>query len=150
MPRVVGVPNPGTVLQPGDRASQPVQNLRGRLAGDPIGRDLDPDGRPGVLIPGIQNLKNALERRLRTPRGYLPHHPQYGSGLHRYIGSMLALAEVLGARDEAARTLLDDPRVLGIVRLAVDVEGDAILINGAVETPLGEVEISTSVISSEG
>ncbi len=150
MARIVGVPNPGRVLQPGDAASLPVPNPGGRLPGDPIGRDLDPDGRPGVLIGGIANLRNAFLRRLLTPRGYLPHHPEYGCGLHRFIGGQLGLGDVLAARDEAARTLLDDPRATSILRLALDVQGDAIQIDGAVLTPLGEVEISTAVVSPEG
>ncbi len=150
MPRFVDVPNPGMVLLPGDRVTIPVPQPGGRLPGDPIGRDVDPGGAPGALIGGIMNLKNALERRLRTPRGYLPTHPEYGSGLHAYVGRAMGLADVLGCRDEAARTLLDDPRVLEILKLAVDVDVDAIIVQGVVFTPLGEVEISTGVTSPEG
>lgn len=143
--RIVNYPNPGNVAQLGDSVQITVPLPNGVIPGDPIGRDIDPAGRPGVLLGGIQNLQNALLRRLQCPRGYLPHHPQYGSRLHRFIGTAQDLASVLEMRDEAARTILDEPRALSVPRLSVTSDGEAVDVDATVETPLGTIELAVAI-----
>lgn len=144
------IPNPGFVATSGDAVALPQATKPGRIPGDPIGLDLDPAGRPAVLLGGVGNLQEALLRRLRCPRGYLPHHPDYGSRLPRYLGRPLTVSTVLSIRDEAARTLRADPRVLAIRRLSVNVDADYIQVDAVVETPLGEVEIGGPIGRVEG
>lgn len=143
--RTVGIPYPGKVAQLGDSVQVTIPLQNGVVPGDPIGRDIDPDGRPAVLIGGLQNLINALLRRLRCPRGYLPHHPEYGSRLHRFIGAEQTLASVLELRDEAERTILDEPRALSVSSLSVDVNDSVVDVHASVETPLGTVELAGSI-----
>jgi phage baseplate assembly protein W len=114
---------------------------------DPIGTDLDPAGRVGVLVGGAANLAGALLRRLNCPRGYLPHRPGYGSLLHRFIGQPFDVATALAVRGEVERTLLEDDRLLRVVSMSVSAEEslDAFWVVVQVESVLGVVDVAGSV-----
>lgn len=109
---------------------------------DPLGRDLDPDGAPGTLIGGIENLRRALLRRLQTPVGYLPHHADYGSALPSYIGQPLTPSLVGSVRAEVARTLMADPRVQAVPEIRVQVDLDAVFVDASATTVFGDVQVS--------
>jgi phage baseplate assembly protein W len=112
---------------------------------DPIGTDFDDAGTKHVLLGGVDNLKAALLRRLRTPKGYLPHHPDYGSDLLRFVGSPMTPATVMASRAEAARTLMADPRVISVQPPSVRVQNDAIFIDTSCQTVLGVIPVSAII-----
>lgn len=137
----VGYPNPGQIALPGDVLVLPwAQGLSPHV--DPIGLDLDPDGKLHCLIGGAENLRNAILRRLRTRRGYLPHHPEYGSRLWEYLGHPLDADETLDVRDEVLVVLRQDPRVTGVLRLDVTADVDSIGVDAQVQTVYGAVDVT--------
>lgn len=117
---------------------------------DPVGRDEDPAGAMGVLIGGAENMTNAILRRLRCPRGYLPHRPGYGSVLYRYIGQPFDIATALSVRGEADRTILEDPRTDTITSLSVSAADslDAFTVAAQAECAFGMVQISGPISTS--
>ena len=146
-----GRPGPWTV-RPGIKVLGALDVLRTPLPiyggippRDPIGTDVPSSGELRQLVGGSANLANALMRRLRTPRGYLPHHPNYGSDLHKYLGKALNISVVLAVRTEIARCLRQDPRVLGITKITADVRGDAIIYDSVVRCPMGPVALADRV-----
>lgn len=136
----------GTALRAGDRLRLPLQNglsdpLFPLLPLLPFGTDLSEDGPALPLVRGLANLRAALQRRLRTALGYLPHHPEYGSCLRSFIGQPLTLALVLDVRSEIQRALSLDPRVLSVKNVAADVRDDALSASASCETDLGELAL---------
>ena len=131
-------PFPGTVLSAGDsfEVLEGVEPL-----GDPVGLDIHPV-LPGVLVGGLENMRESLLRRLRTPVGYLPHRPEYGSAIPGMVGQPLDLDLIVSIRDEAARVLLADPRVVRVSDLKVDLMDDAIFVDASVETEAGFLSVS--------
>lgn len=136
--------DPGRVLTVGDEVSVSAA-VPGVGPADLVGSDLAPSGSPGSLVGGVQNLQLALLRRVGCPRGYLPHHQDYGSLIYTYLGGTLDLASVLALRDEVGRTLLSDSRVQAIRTLSVDVDGDSVSISAVLDTVLGAVDLSGQV-----
>ncbi len=147
---VATIPSPGSLLQTGDPFVVAGASTPGVGPADRVGRDLDPAGQVHVLVSGAQNLQNALLRRLQCPLGYLPQHPDYGSRVYSYLGTALDLPTVLSLRDEVGRTLLADPRVLGVETLTVDVDMDVVVVSATLDTVLGSVNFSGSVAQVGG
>lgn len=143
------VPNPGYVAEGGDPLVLPNPALDGLDGLDSIGRDLDPAGVLYVRVGGVQNLQNALIRRLRCRRGYLPHHPGYGSRLFEFLGTVFDVATILDIRDDVAETLEQDPRVLSILSLSVVPDSDGVTVNATVMTPLGPVSVNGEILTKE-
>lgn len=144
MLNITSIPAPGSVLQVGDRLLVGGPAI-GVGPADLVGRDLDPSGAPRVLVGGARNLQLALLRRLQCPLGYLPHHPDYGSRIFTFLGGPIDLSTVLALRDEVGRTLLADPRVLGIQTLSVDLDSDVVSIDAVLSTVLGVMDLSGRV-----
>lgn len=138
------LPDNQSVLKVGDSLAvrQPVPGVG---PADLVGSDMDPAGSYGSPVGGVRNLQNALLRRIGCPLGYLPHHPDYGSLLHTYLGMPLDLATVISLRDEVGRVLLADPRVTGILALSVDVDSDVVSVSASLDTVLGAVDLSGQV-----
>lgn len=42
-------------------------------------------GREGAVVEGVADIDQAIRIILSTPRGSVPHRPEFGSELHRYI-----------------------------------------------------------------
>ena len=40
---------------------------------------------PGEIVRGLDDIRQAIQIILRTPRGSDPHRPEFGSNLHLYI-----------------------------------------------------------------
>ncbi|HBA6414365.1 GPW/gp25 family protein [Escherichia coli] len=40
---------------------------------------------PGEIVWGLDDIRQAIQIILRTPRGSDPHRPEFGSNLHLYI-----------------------------------------------------------------
>lgn len=132
------------VLGQGDSLGLP--NAAGAIApADPIGTDLTEEGLKGTLVAGVDNLQVALLRRLRTPRGYMPHHPEYGSDLPSFVGRPLTPSLVLSIRAEVDRALREDPRVITVQSVGIAVEGDGIRVEAAASSVLGPVSLSGTV-----
>jgi phage baseplate assembly protein W len=87
----------------------------------------------------------SLMRRLSTPRGHIPWHPSYGSGLKARIGSATTPDLVLAAKADALDTLNSDPRVLAVNRISVTFSGAMVDIDAEVVTPLGAVSLVGAV-----
>lgn len=110
---------------------------------DPIGTDYaDVPANDGALLGGIENLRAALIRRLLTPKGRIPQHPEYGSFLDAWIGSSQDMGAVVGARREVIQTLKADPRVSSIESIEVSIEGATIKVDSVVKTALGLVSVN--------
>jgi len=116
------------------------------VSDDPIGTDTPDDpGHIGDLQGGTDNMVAALMRRLSTPRGHIPWHPTYGSGLKARIGSATTPDLVLAAKADALDTLNSDPRVLAVNRISVTFSGAMVDIDAEVVTPLGAVSLVGAV-----
>lgn len=132
------------VLGQGDTLKLP--NSVGEVSpDDPIGTDMADAGKPHILVAGVDNLRAALLRRLRTPKGWLPHHPDYGSALPAFVGEPLTPALVVALRAEVDRVLREDPRVLSVQQVGVSVDFDAIYIEASATSCLGPVSLSGTV-----
>jgi phage baseplate assembly protein W len=112
---------------------------------DPIGTDMAETGTPHVLVGGIENLRGALLRRLRTPKGYLPHHPSYGSGVPNYLGRPMTPSLILSLRAEVQRTFLEDPRIISVDTVSVKVGLDDIYVDVSATTAIGPISIGGAV-----
>ncbi|MDO8357325.1 MAG: DUF2634 domain-containing protein [Nitrospirota bacterium] len=82
-------------------------------------------------VQGVPNLQQAVQHRLMTRKGELPHHPEYGSNLPLHIGHVLDQSRVNVIRMEILQTLLADPRIKEIKRLDVSTDADAVHIVGS-------------------
>jgi len=134
---------PGIVAAPGAILSVPSAAQAEIL--DPVGLDLDPDG-GDFLVGSLQNLVNALNRRLNTPLGYLPQHPSYGSLLYAYLGKGLTVDNALAIRGAVAQTLLRDPRVTAVTQVTVACDSTTGIITptATVQTILGPASFAVT------
>jgi phage baseplate assembly protein W len=116
------------------------------VSDDPIGTDTpDAPGHIGDLQGGADNMVASLMRRLSTPRGHIPWHPSYGSGLKARIGSASTTDLVLEAMADAKDTLNSDPRVLAVNRIDVAFLDGLVDIYAEVVTPVGAVSLAGAV-----
>jgi phage baseplate assembly protein W len=116
------------------------------VSDDPIGTDTpDAPGFIGDLQGGTDNMVASLMRRLSTPRGRIPWHPSYGSGLKARIGSPSTSDLILAAMADAQDTLTSDPRVLAVNRIEVAFLNGLVDINAEVVTPLGALSLAGAV-----
>lgn len=138
----------GRVLEPGGRIMIPVAQLvGGRSARAPeMAEVLDVDRVYGIDVAisvtgglsategdltraiGIPNVLQALRNRLQVPRGSVAHHPQYGCGLHDFLGRLSTAYAGFFATVESRQTLLRDPRISMIKDLTVTQDRDRLLI----------------------
>lgn len=124
----------------------PGSDLGAGIADDPFGSDLaDVPPTPNFLVRGQINLAAAIARRLATPVGRIPWHPDYGSRLWTYIGNPEDESTELAARTECLRVLRADPRVLSVRALAVDLAPGIINYNATLSTALGSLSLTGSI-----
>lgn len=112
-----------TVLEPGDTLLYPRGDTTTAIKQDkrhPYGRDvsmstdgyLQWQGGSFALTSGLENLRQALERRLNTPLGNLPAHPDtYGQTMWQYIGRPADHQNLETLLLEARRATVADSRV---------------------------------------
>jgi phage baseplate assembly protein W len=111
---------------------------------DPAGKDLDPNGGES-LVGGVQNIVNAVRRRLNCPRGYLPHHPNYGSSLGKWLGAPLTVETALAIRGEVTRVLQADPRITNVTSVVVTTDGEqSISVSATAQTILGPASFAVT------
>ena len=78
------------------------------------------------IAEGTQNLKQALEMRLRNDKACLPFHPKYGNNAHKLRGQKSSPNVNLLALRFCEETLLSDPRVVSVRDGVATSEGDSI------------------------
>ena len=146
---------PGAVATLGTAVQGPSLAPGGIIVPDPIGTDIDPNGAVDAnghlaLVGGLQNLENALARRLMTPRGYLPQHPDYGSLLSTFKGAAFDVPTLLAIRADVSRTLKQDPRVINVtsVSLTDSAQAGSVSVTANVQTVLGSLVVSTVALTS--
>ncbi len=69
---------------------------------------LDPHGE---TVSGVALVAQDLANRLRTPRGRLRRHPNYGTDIRALVGSKLDRVTLNAIRSQAANECRKDPRV---------------------------------------
>lgn len=71
--------------------------------------DLDELGRD---VTGIDVLRQAIARRLMTPRGWLLDDPNYGLDLRQYLSDSIDAAKLMQLQSAVRAELLKDQRIL--------------------------------------
>ena len=85
---------------------------------------LSADTRGDILtVSGLDNLKQALNARLLTPKGALLLHPNYGSNLHKLF-NRATRNQIRLIENEIMRTLKTDARVQDVQVISSVVDGD--------------------------
>lgn len=102
-------------------------------------------------ISALDNLKDAIMRRIFTSPGAIVHRPNYGVGLKNYLNGINSLSRQQSLAGKIKEQLEQDERIEKV--LGVRVEQSA-AVEGLVKVfvrvqPVGYAEISVSV-SSEG
>ena len=78
---------------------------------------------PGEIVRGLDDIRQAIQIILRTPRGSDPHRPEFGSNLHLYIDWPVARAIPHVVRESVDAIRRWEPRCqLMSVKPAVDGE----------------------------
>lgn len=85
-------------------------------------------------IVGLSNLEMQLSHRLSTARGALAHlgHPQYGSSIPSLIGKAGTDVWLERIRIEAKLSVLEDPRIVKVNSLTVEIQGSAAVVEAFV------------------
>jgi hypothetical protein len=78
------------------------------------------------VVAGVQNMGVAILDRLRTERGELIKHPEYGLNIGRLIGEGGDKYHVTVIKLDLTSTILTDPRVKGINDMVVAKIDDAV------------------------
>lgn len=118
--RADGVLTPGdTILYPSDGTeatlsinSQELERRTYKRDFISFENDLQLNGLEIQSISGLDNLRAALMRRLSTPVGSHPFHPEYGSRVGVYVGNAADPALLQLAVNDAKAAILQDPRVV--------------------------------------
>lgn len=87
-----------------------------------------------LLVAGLDNLKQALIRRVTTDEGSLLGHPTYGSRFSTYLGKALTYQVPEMLKVEAVRCLKGDPRVKEVPNVDVTLYRDTAHITCSVLT----------------
>lgn len=75
-------------------------------------------------IEGIENVKDALFRRIVTSKGSIIHRPTYGVGLKNYQNALASLAVQRKLAGEIKEQLEEDPRVEKVVSVGIKVSSN--------------------------
>ena len=76
------------------------------------------------IVENIDDLNQAIQVILRTPKGSDPLRPEFGSDLHLYLDYPIHRARPHVVRESVEAIRRWEPR-LSVVRVAVSQEGDA-------------------------
>lgn len=119
----------------------PASDSGAGIADDPVGTDISPD-HPGVLVGGKDNLLARLSRRILTPRGRIPWHPGYGTGLRAMVGGSISESAAIRAQRDVREALQSDSMVLGVDDVSVESTQTGFLISANLQTALGPLLLS--------
>lgn len=90
-----------------------------------------------AVLSGRDNLKQALKNRIKTERGELIFHTEYGSLVRRLIGTVNGPTAELLAAQYAKAAVLADPRIKNVTQTAAEVNGDVINVSVEAEPVAG-------------
>lgn len=76
------------------------------------------------LVAGRENLKQALIHRIRTDKGELIYHPQYGCSVRRFIGVVNRPTLALLADEYVKAAVASDNRISAVNRATATISGD--------------------------
>ena len=79
-------------------------------------------------VVGVQNLKQAVVHRLMTEIGELVYHQEYGDPLLNYVGKVNGPVLSVLANQQLSQTLLNDPRIQSVKKVASVVNGDVLYV----------------------
>ena len=96
------------------------------------------------LVSGRDNLKQAIDLRLRTDMGELIFHPEYGCKLPRRRGRKNNAPTLMLARKDAQEALLNENRLRRLDRITASSAGDALGVQVDV-TPISGDPVTVSV-----
>lgn len=75
-------------------------------------------------IGGIENVRQALFRRLVTPKGTIPHRPNYGVGINRFQNTVNSIATQIEMAAEIGEQFPLDFRVEDVLGVRIVVNDD--------------------------
>lgn len=80
-------------------------------------------GQIGEVVEGLDDIEQCIQIVLRTPKGSVPHRPDFGSELFKYLDAPINLARpaIVGTTVEAIRQW--EQRVT-VKRVLVDQDGE--------------------------
>lgn len=90
-----------------------------------------------AVVAGIENLKQQLNHRVRTPTGHVHRHPEYGCGIFKLHGRVQGPIKTVLAANYLKSSLKADYRVASVDSATVTVNGDAMLGVAYLETIAG-------------
>ncbi len=143
---VTFTPSPGNVMSssPGTLAPEDEEQFSS-------GRDISavPDlDETFELQPTSRTLKEALVRRLLTPRGSLAFHPEYGFDLRAYLGIAVDETKLFEIQSGVEAELEADERVdAATVQLSYDSTTMRLTMSAGVETLDGPFEFVMEVFA---
>ena len=76
------------------------------------------------VISGLENLKNALYRRLLTTPGTLIHRPDYGVGIKDFQNSLNSLSNQQKLAMRIRTQFIEDPRVDDVTGVRVNIDAN--------------------------
>jgi len=76
-------------------------------------------------ISGLENIKQAIFRRIMTSKGTIVHRPNYGVGLKSYQNATISLATKRKIALEIEEQLAEDPRIDSVISVSIDAESDS-------------------------
>lgn len=72
------------------------------------------------LIDKIQNIRESIYRRIITNPGELPHRPNYGVGIYRYMNKPSTAANRQELANAIKRNIIQDNRIKEIKNISCD------------------------------
>jgi len=136
------IPAPAADIQPGKTFAEDVFQQDVSLPG---GRLLDNGSGDFAIVAGHENLKQALEHRVRTDEGELLFHQNYGCKAGRLRGKRKDEANVIMAREFVAQAVLLDDRIAKILTKSAVAVGDAVQVELTAQTATGHpVDLSVA------
>jgi Bacteriophage baseplate protein W len=76
-------------------------------------------GAPGEIVEGADDIDQCIRTILLTPKGSIPHDPDFGSNLHLYIDWPLQIARPQMIREAIDAIHRNEPRAV-LTRLSVE------------------------------
>ncbi len=76
-------------------------------------------------ISGLENMKQAIFRRIMTSKGSIIHRPNYGVGLKSFQNATFTLATKRKIALEIQEQLEEDPRIEAVSSVSVDAESNS-------------------------
>lgn len=84
------------------------------------------------IVSGIENVKEALFRRLITVKGSIIHRPNYGVGIKLYQGALNSFSKQSELASRIQEQFVKDPRVDEVLAVSItnqDKKPDSVQIN---------------------